>query len=388
LVVSDLQQTLTHLILSSWESSDSSGVSSSAFERLCEAQYEPAVCFFADLLQHPRVAWREQAIQALFEFKQLHEMVLNKVRSVLLNDESEFARLWAVRVIARHGVWYESALVRALKVETAPLVRAEVFQTILELQGLPKGTPDRIYDLVLARTIEGTFEQAQDFVAQWKAQQAAIKAAFFKQRRTLYKLAILKTKPKLVYPRFQTFHSDLVKGEPLSARGVELLKTNTSQEHGLNEYLEFVAQVGLCNVGNGFLCLVDPADYEREVNVMFPSQDAVVFARTSLGWLYVVTRAAMFEVSPFHGEYASWINVDFEYFFDLMSKPDTLEHMGLVTHQELLESLGSLEVHECYGSEPRVEHYGDEIDEKLEVHAHLRFLLALKPMRRLAELLN
>jgi hypothetical protein len=191
----------------------------------------------------------------------------------------------------------------------------------------------------------------------------------------------------MIYPRFQTFHSDLVKGRPMSDEGIELLKANTSEKQRLPEYLDFVAEVGLCNVQNGLIWLVDPIEYVDTLELFLGENQGVVFARTSFGKLFFVNQESLFSLPSVYDWYtragpcldllfeSTWIDTKY-----------LKNSLRLSDHEKLIKKFGKPQENEIFGFEPAVAFGGNDENlesvKKFEIHSHLALLSQLVSVQR------
>jgi hypothetical protein len=143
--------------------------------------------------------------------------------------------------------------------------------------------------------------------------------------------------------------------------------------------LEEWAAVGWCSYGNGLIWLVNPAEYTDVLSDWLePSDQALVFARTAFGDLYVWRNN---EIQHLHTQYARIQSLfdDINFFFEF-SMCDQ-DYLNTVLEQKLfrkaLEKLGQLEPNECYGFEPVLALGGSgtlETTTKFALREYLSFL--------------
>jgi hypothetical protein len=143
--------------------------------------------------------------------------------------------------------------------------------------------------------------------------------------------------------------------------------------------LEEWAAVGWCSYGNGFLWLVNPAEYTEILkDWLEPSDQALVFARTAFGGLFMWRNN---EIQYLYIQYARTqsLSDDIEIFFDYsLCSQDFLD--GVLEQKlflEALKKLGELEPNECYGFEPVLALGGSgtlETTTKVALREYLSFL--------------
>jgi hypothetical protein len=143
--------------------------------------------------------------------------------------------------------------------------------------------------------------------------------------------------------------------------------------------LEEWAAVGWCSYGNGFLWLVNPAEYTDILSDWLePSDQALVFGRSAFGNLLVWRNN---EMQYLHVQYARiqtlTKNINFFFEFSMCDK----EFLDKVLEQKLfyqaVKKLGELEPDEYYGFEPVLALGGVETIEtttKVALREYLSFL--------------
>jgi hypothetical protein len=191
----------------------------------------------------------------------------------------------------------------------------------------------------------------------------------------------------MMFPNFQTFHSDLVKGRPMSDEGIELLKANTSEKQRLPEYLDFVAEVGLCNVQNGLIWLVDPVEYVDTLELFLGENQGAAFARTSFGGLFFVNEERVFTLPCIYDWFTGFGRAIDLVFESALVESKTLENsLWKKQHQLTTERLGQLKENEVFGFEPAIALGGNEDNlesiKKFEIHSHLTLLSQLVSVQR------
>jgi hypothetical protein len=191
----------------------------------------------------------------------------------------------------------------------------------------------------------------------------------------------------MIYPRFQTFHSDLVKGRPMSDEGIELLKANTSEKQRLPEYLDFVAEVGLCNVQNGLIWLVDPIEYVDTLELFLGENQGAVFARTAFGGLFFATQESLFDLPSVYDWYTrAGPRLDLLFESGWVQEKTFEDSFWLSRHKYATKQLGQLKENEVFGFEPALALGGNEDNlesiKKFEIHSHLALLSQLVSVQR------
>jgi hypothetical protein len=143
--------------------------------------------------------------------------------------------------------------------------------------------------------------------------------------------------------------------------------------------LEEWAAVGWCSYGNGFLWLVNPAEYTDVLSGWLePSDQALVFGRTAFGNLLVWRNN---EMQYLYTQYARiqtlTKNINFFFEFSMCDK----DFLDKVLEQKLfyqaVKKLGELKPNECYGFEPILALGGSETIEtttKVSLHEYLSLL--------------
>ena len=104
---------------------------------LAEAQYTPAIDYFAAGLDDHNWNWREDCIAFLgFHYPNLDEGIVKKFREMLLHDPESSVRLRAAGALGAHSKLPDQALMIALETDKNRFVREAAFVSILILAGL------------------------------------------------------------------------------------------------------------------------------------------------------------------------------------------------------------------------------------------------------------
>ena len=125
-------------------------------------------------------------------------------------------------------------------------------------------------------------------------------------------------------------------------------------------------ETGWCNVGDGFIWLVDPDPFHPILRYWIEEEDAFVFARTGFGNLFVYRNKSIGFLNVHFGQFTTF-PVDFITLFNqVMIDP---EFINDVLDKKLFDvarqKLGTLESDECYSFNPALALGGDKQEKHL-----------------------
>ena len=145
--------------------------------------------------------------------------------------------------------------------------------------------------------------------------------------------------------------------KPLAAKDLSYLTKELSAE-----YAEWLEKTGAVSFDNGFLFLVNPADFKQIAKDIFPGKKAaIVLARTSFGDLFLLHENTFF---LYQSSYHKTMEVatDLDYFFNDFLTQGSFADKFLFRdlHKKAKKTLGDLAYDECYGFIPALPMGGEE----------------------------
>lgn len=105
---------------------------------VAEAQYLPAIYFFASWLDNTDSEWRLQGLQDMgYHYQFLPDSAIRqKICQLLSSDSDDDVRIGAASILGIRSVWLNPALMTALHSDAEEYVRYSAFDSLLTLAGV------------------------------------------------------------------------------------------------------------------------------------------------------------------------------------------------------------------------------------------------------------
>jgi hypothetical protein len=138
--------------------------SPATYEKMLElshAQYKPGIELFEKILISDEYKWVQRAINALLHYENLEKSVLEKIRTILIENSNSSVKMAAADFLGLKSKWPDAALRKCLMTEEDRDVRISATRAVLELAKVNFRAVDLEIDRMKAGEIEPEFAEIE-----------------------------------------------------------------------------------------------------------------------------------------------------------------------------------------------------------------------------------